>query len=70
MQSTSFLTRHPRSIFASYANSFFDGDYKAAVDFNPILSRYIPAMAAELRNPSVPLIHVSYEQLFPIPKKP
>ena len=58
-----FLTRHPGAIFASYANSFFDGDYKAAVDFNPILSRYIPAMAKELSNPSVPLIHVSYEQL-------
>lgn len=64
-----FLTRHPGAIFASYANSFFDGDYKAAVDFNPILSRYIPAMAEELRNPSVPLIHVSYEQVVSNPEE-
>lgn len=63
-----FLTRHPGAIFASYANSFFDGDYQAALDFNPILSRYIPAMAKELRSPSVPLIHVSYEQIVSKPE--
>ena len=43
------LTRHPAAIFASYANSFFDGDFKSALNFNPILSRYIPAMAKFLR---------------------
>ena len=32
------LTRHPAAIFSSYAESFFDGDYDAAVNFNPILS--------------------------------
>ena len=64
-----FLTRHPGAIFASYANSFFDGDYQAAVDFNPILSRYIPAMAKELRSPSVPLLHVSYEQIVSNPEE-
>ena len=29
----------------------------------------IPAMAAELRNPSVPLIHVSYEQVVSNPEE-
>ena len=57
------LTRHPGAIFASYANSFFDGDYDAAVKFNPILSRYIPAMANFLRESSCDKIHVSYEDV-------
>lgn len=56
------LTRHPAAIFASYANSFFDGDYRAAVDFNPVLSRYVPVMAEFLRDPTERVLHVSYEQ--------
>jgi hypothetical protein len=43
------LTRHPAAVFSSYANSFFDGDYDAARRFNPILNRYVPAMARLLR---------------------
>ena len=62
------LTRHPAAIFASYANSFFDGDYAAAVRFNPILSRYIPAMAAFLRDQSVQKLHVSYEEVATSPE--
>jgi hypothetical protein len=57
------LTRHPAAIFSSYANSFFDGDYEAARRFNPILNRYVPAMARLLRERSVPLVQVAYEQL-------
>jgi len=57
------LTRHPAAIFASYANSFFDGDYQAAARFNPILSRYVPAMARFLRERPAPLLQVSYEKL-------
>ena len=57
------LTRHPAAIFSSYANSFFDGDYQAAVAFNPILSRYIPVMADAIRRQAVPLLHVTYEQV-------
>lgn len=57
------LTRHPAAIFSSYANSFFDGDYEAARRFNPILNRYVPAMARFLRERPVPLIQVGYEQL-------
>ena len=56
------LTRHPAAVFASYANSFFDGDFQAAADFNPVLSRYVPVMAAFLRDPTEQTLHVSYEQ--------
>lgn len=62
------LTRHPAAIFSSYANSFFDGDYEAAQRFNPILNRYVPAMARFLRERSVPLIQVGYEQLVQQPE--
>jgi hypothetical protein len=56
------LTRHPAAIFASFANSFFDGDYQAAVDFNPVLSRYVPVMARFLDAPTERVLQVSYEQ--------
>ena len=62
------LTRHPAAIFASYANSFFDGDFESAVNFNPILSRYIPAMAKFLRETRVPHLHVRYEDLVSDPE--
>ncbi len=57
------LTRHPIAIFSSFANSFFDGDYEEAYRYNPILNRYVPVMAKFLREKSVPLIHVQYEQI-------
>ena len=57
------LTRHPLAIFSSYANSFFNGDWGAAHAFNPILERYVPAMAVFLRERPVPLLHVAYEDL-------
>ncbi len=62
------LTRHPAAVFSSYANSFFDGDYAAARRFNPILTRYVPAMAELLRMRPVPLIQVGYEQLVQRPE--
>jgi hypothetical protein len=62
------LTRHPAAIFSSYANSFFDGDYEAARRFNPILNRYVPAMARFLRERAVPLIQVRYEELVQQPE--
>jgi hypothetical protein len=62
------LTRHPAAIFASYAESFFDGDYEAAAAFNPIVSRYVPAMARFLRRTDVPLLHVRYEELVTAPE--
>src|SRR3990172_12183198 len=62
------LTRHPAAIWSSYANSFFDGDYVAARKFNPILNRYVPAMAGFLRQRSVPLVQVGYEDLVQRPE--
>jgi hypothetical protein len=62
------LTRHPAAVFSSYANSFFDGDYEAARRFNPILNRYVPAMARLLRERPVPLIQVHYEGLVQDPE--
>jgi hypothetical protein len=62
------LTRHPAAIFSSYANSFFDGDYAAARRFNPILNRYVPAMARLLRQRPVPLVEVRYETLVQDPE--
>ena len=57
------LTRHPLAVTSSYANSFFDGDWLAATQFNPIANRYVPAIARLLRNPPENLIQVGYEQL-------
>ena len=62
------LTRHPAAIFSSYAQSFFDGDYEVAANFNPILSRYVPAMAAFLREPAARTLHVSYEAVTSAPE--
>jgi len=62
------LTRHPLAVFSSYANSFFDGDYQVAHDHNPILNRYVPALAWTLRQPAVPVFHVRYEDLVKDPE--
>lgn len=62
------LTRHPLATFSSYANSFFDGDYQTAQNYNPILNRYVPAVAAFLRQKDVPFIHVRYEDLVKDPE--
>jgi hypothetical protein len=57
------LTRHPLAIWSSYVESFFDGDFEAAHRFNPILERYVPAIARFLRERRVPLQAVRYEEL-------
>ncbi len=62
------LTRHPLATFSSYANSFFDGDYQTAMDFNPLLQRYVPAMAKFLRQRDVPFFHIKYEDLVSDPE--
>lgn len=62
------LTRNPCSVWDSYAESFFDGDYAAARDFNPILQRYVPAMATFLRERPVPFVHVRYEDIVADPE--
>lgn len=63
------LTRHPVAMFSSFANSFFDGDYKTAHAYNPIVERYVPALAAFLRQAEVPYIHVRYEDLVKSPEE-
>ena len=57
------LTRHPLALFSSYADSFFDGNYEAAHNYNPILNRYVPALAAFLRRTEPPHFHIRYEDL-------
>ena len=61
------LTRHPLAIFSSYANSFFDGDWEAAHAYNPIVERYVPAIASFVRERPAPLVHVRYEELVQTP---
>jgi hypothetical protein len=63
------LTRHPLAVLSSYAESFFEGDYEGAVGFNDILGRYVPAMAAFLRQGQVEFHHVRYEDLVTSPGK-
>jgi hypothetical protein len=62
------LTRHPLAVFSSYAESFFDSDYKAAHDYNPITERYVPAIAKFLREKKVPICQVVYEDLVSDPE--
>jgi hypothetical protein len=62
------LTRHPLAIFSSFANSFFDGDWQRAHEFNPLVARYVPAIAKLLREQPVPLAHVRYEELVAAPE--
>lgn len=57
------LTRSPLAVLASFATSFFDGDYEVAVQHNPVLERYVPAIARFLRESSVSRLHVRYEDL-------
>lgn len=57
------LTRHPLAVWSSYVDSFFDGDHEAAHQNNPLLERYVPAIARFLRERPVPLLHVRYETL-------
>ena len=63
------LTRHPAAIWSSYANSFFDGDYVAARKHNPVLNRYVPAMASFMREQPVPYVRVGYEELVQNPEQ-
>ncbi len=61
------LTRSPLAVLSSYANSFYDGDFEVSVRHNPILERYVPAIARFLREAPAPLIHVRYEPLVESP---
>ena len=62
------LTRHPLAILTSYVNSFFDGEWEVALGHNPILERYVPALAAMVRDEPVPLVHLRYEKFVADPE--
>jgi hypothetical protein len=62
------LTRHPLAVLSSYVESFFDGDYRVAIEHNPVLARYVPALAWMLRQKPVPFVHVKYEELVKEPE--
>lgn len=63
------LTRHPLAVWASVVGSFYDGDHAAAHAHNPILERYVPAIARFLREAPVPLHHLRYEELVSAPRE-
>jgi len=62
------LTRHPLAILTSYVESFFDGDYAVAISHNPVVQRYVPALAKMVREQPVPLAWVKYEELVKDPE--
>ncbi|MCP4035691.1 MAG: sulfotransferase [bacterium] len=62
------LTRHPLAIWSSFVSSFFDGDHEVAHNHNPLIERYVPAIARFLRERPVDLHHVGYEQLVSDPE--
>lgn len=57
------LTRHPLAVWSSFVDSFFDGDDRVAHEHNPLLERYVPAIARFLRTTGVPHHRVRYEEL-------
>jgi len=63
------LTRHPLAVWCSFAESFFDGDHAAAHAHNPLLERYVPAVARFLRERPVSLVHLRYEDLVQEPER-
>jgi len=63
------MTRHPIAVWASYVESFFDGDHEAAHVHNPLLERYVPAMGRFLRERPVPTHHLRYEDLVQDPAR-
>lgn len=63
------LTRHPFATWASFVESFFDGDHEAAHRHNPLLERYVPAIARFLRERPVPLHALRYEELVSDPAR-
>jgi len=63
------LTRHPIAVWSSYVDSFFDGDDAVAHEHNPLLERYVPAIARFLREEAVPFHRVRYENLVQEPEE-
>jgi hypothetical protein len=63
------LTRHPLAVWSSYVESFFDGDHEVAHAHNPLLERYVPAIARFLRERPVPLLPLRYEEVVAEPER-
>jgi hypothetical protein len=61
------LTRNPLAVWSSFVESFFDGNHEVAHAHNPMVERYVPAIARFLREQAVPLHHVRYEELVKAP---
>ena len=57
------LTRHPMAIHHSVAHSFFEGNYTQAMQDNPIVRDYVPAIGEFLRSSSVSKLRVRYEDI-------
>ncbi len=57
------LVRHPLATLASYVQTFFAGDYQWAIDHQPMLTRYVPALARLERERPIPFVKVKYEEL-------
>ena len=62
------LTRHPLAVWSSFVESFFDGDHESAHRHQPLMERYVPAIARFLRERPVPIHHVRYEELVQNPE--
>jgi hypothetical protein len=62
------LTRNPMAVWASFVESFFDGDAAVAHAHNPLLERYVPAIARFLRRDDVASCQVRYETLVAEPE--
>jgi hypothetical protein len=62
------LTRNPMAVWASFVESFFDGDAAVAHAHNPLLERYVPAIARFLRRDDVATCQVQYEKLVAEPE--
>ncbi|MBJ23001.1 MAG: sulfotransferase [bacterium] len=63
------LTRNPIAVWSSFVDSFFDGDDRVAHEHNPLLERYVPAIARFIRTTRVPIHRVKYENLVQEPEK-
>lgn len=63
------LTRHPIAVWSSFVDSFFDGDDRVAHEHNPLLERYVPAIARFTRSATVPMHRVQYENLVQEPEE-
>jgi Sulfotransferase family len=63
------LVRHPLAILTSWVSSFFDGKYDVALAHNPLLQRYVPALARLVRERPMPLVVVRYEEFVACPEE-